>query len=189
MNGPQSAILLLLFIPFACYAQTAPELSQDISGFPSHFFSQIQKKSANLDDQLTHQSEKYLRRMQRHEQRLFKKLYKVASTDAKNLFGDAAPQYTLWKQKLVNDTGGTNLHLTGEYQAYTDSLQMMLKFVNGLQPPLSNQAASALARLKTLEAKVQDADQIKAYVRQRKQVIAQYIQQHANASPQSFRIC
>jgi len=182
MNGPQSAMLLLLFFPFACYAQSAPEVSQNISGFPSRFFSSIQKKAANLDDQLTHQSEKYLRRMQRREQRLFKKLYKVDSLGAKNLFGDTENQYALWKQKMTNDTGGANLHLTGEYQAYTDSLQVMLKFVKGLQPPLSDQAAGALTRLKTLEAKVQDADQIKAYVRQHKQEIAQYIQQHANAA-------
>jgi len=51
----------------------------------------------------------------------------------------------------------------------------MLKFAN------SPKAASALCQLKTLEAKMQDADQIKEYVRQRKQEIGQYVLQHANA--------
>ena len=177
MKGSQGTVLLLLYcLPFFCHAQDDTDGKGGILHFPSRLFSRIQNKTAKLEDQLTHQTEKYLRRMQRREQRLYKKLYKVDSAAAKSLFAGSAGQYAALSQKLASDTGSGSLHLSGEYQAYTDSLQGMLKFVK------DPRAAGALTQLKSLEAKMQDADQIKEYVRQRKQQISQYIQQHTNLS-------
>lgn len=166
--------MLLTILSYACIAQDQPDKADAVINFPSRFFSRIQQKTAGLDEQLTRQTEKYLQRIQRKEQLLYKKLYKVDSSGAKALFAGSAAQYTALAQKLASDTGGSSLHLTGEYQAYTDSLQGMLNFMK------DPKAADALAQLKTLEGKMQDADQIKEYVRQRRQDIAQYIQQHSN---------
>ncbi|MDO6433188.1 hypothetical protein Q4E93_21440 [Flavitalea sp. BT771] len=175
MKGSQGAVLLLLYcLPFFCHAQDDPDGKDGLLHFPSRLFNRIQSKTAKLEDQLTHQTEKYLRRMQRREQRLYKKLYKADSGAAKSLFNGSAEQYAALGQKLASDTGASGLHLSGEYQAYTDSLQGMLKFMK------DPRAAGALTQLNSLEAKMQDADQIKEYVRQRKQQIAQYIQQHSN---------
>jgi len=167
-------LLLLTILSYACFAQEQSDKADAAVNFPSRFFNRIQQKTASLDNQLTRQTEKYLQRLQRREQRLYKKLYKVDSLGAKALFAGAADRYAALGQKLASDTGGAGLHLSGEYQAYTDSLQGMLKFMKGPQ------AAGALTQLKTLEGKMQDADQIKAYIRERKQQISQYIQQHAN---------
>jgi len=129
MKGPRSAILLLLTcLSYSCYAQDQPDKAGGIINFPSRLFSKIQGKTAQLDQQLTKQTEKYLDRMARREARLQKKLYKVDSAAAKSLFAGSAEKYTALSQKLANDTGSANLHLSGEYQAYTDSLQGMLKF-------------------------------------------------------------
>jgi len=175
MFRPRAVFLLLLIIlSCACVAQDQPDKTEAILNFPSRFFTRIQQKTFSINDQLTHQTEKYLQRMQRREQRLYRKLYKIDSAAAKNLFADASQQYAALGQRLASDTGGNSLHLTGEYQAYTDSLQGMLKFIH------DPRAAGALTQLKTLEAKMQDADQIKAYIRERRQQIAQYIQQHTN---------
>jgi len=177
MKGRQGAILLLLYcLSYSCYAQDQPDKASGILNFPSRFFSRIQDKTASLDEQLTRQTEKYLQRMARREQRLYKKLYKVDSPAAKSMFAGSAEKYVALGQQLASDTGGTGLHLSGEYHAYTDSLQGMLKFLG------NGQAAGALTQLKNLQAKMQDADQIKEYIRQRKQQISQYIQQHANLS-------
>jgi len=167
-------LLLLTILSYACFAQEQSDQADAAVNFPSRFFNRIQQKTASLDNQLTRQTEKYLQRLQRREQRLYKKLYKVDSAGAKALFAGAADHYAALGQKLAGDTGGPRLHLSGEYQAYTDSLQGMLKFMKGPQ------AAGALTQLKTLEGKMQDADQIKAFVRERRQQISQYIQQHAN---------
>jgi uncharacterized membrane-anchored protein YhcB (DUF1043 family) len=53
----------------------------------------------------------------------------------------------------------------------------MLKFM-GDNP----KALASLKQLQSLQARMQDADKVKEYVRQRKQQISQYIQQHANVS-------
>jgi hypothetical protein len=167
-------LLLLTILSYACAAQEQSDKADAVLNFPSRFFNRIQQKTASLDNQLTRQTEKYLQRLQRREQRLYKKLYRVDSLGAKALFAGAADRYAALGQKLASDTGGAGLHLSGEYQAYTDSLQGMLKFMK------DPQAAGALTQLKTLEGKMQDADQIKSYIRERKQQISQYIQQHTN---------
>jgi len=181
----QGAVLLLLFcLSSSCFAQVEPDKTAGMLNFPSRFFSRIQNKTANLDQQLTRQTEKYLQKMARREERLRKKLYKVDSAAAKSLFAGSAERYAALSQRMAGDTGSSNsLNLNGEYQAYTDSLQGMLKFV-GANPGLAGSSSpalqSSLRQLQSLQAKMQDADEIKEYIRQRKQQLSQYIQQHTN---------
>jgi len=177
MKGPQTAILLLCCtLTLSCFAQDQPDKATAIIDFPSKFFHRIQNKTSSLDEQLTRQTEKYLQKMARREERLRKKLYRVDSTAAKNLFAGSAERYAALSQKLAGDTGSTqSLSFNGEYQAYTDSLQGMLKFMTA-----NPKAVASLRQLQSLQAKMQDADEIKDYIRQRKQLISQYIQQHTN---------
>jgi len=184
MQRPQSAILLLLYcLSFSCYAQDQLDPAMSIAHLPSRFFNRIQDKTASLDEQLTRQTEKYLQRLIRREAQLQKKLNKVDTAAAKSLFAGSAEQYAALSKKLASDTGINHLHLSGEYQPYVDSLQGMLKFLKTDALRLSTHAAqiqTSLWQLQTLQAKMHDADEIKAYVRQRRQQISQYIQQHAN---------
>ena len=87
-------------------------------------------------------------------------------------------------RKLAQDTGSSGVGLSGEYHAYTDSLQGMLKFLGTGDTKLaaSPQLQSSIRQLQSLQAKMQDADQIKEYIRQRKQQLSQYVQQHTNLS-------
>ncbi len=179
MKGPQTAILLLCcMLMLSCFAQDQPGRVMAVTNFPSKFFSRIQHKTASLDEALTRQTEKYLQKMARREERLRRKLYKVDSSAAKTLFAGSAARYAALTQKLATDTGsGSSLGLNGEYQAYTDSLQGMLKFM-GDNP----KALASLRQLQSLQAKMQDAEQVKEYIRERKQQISQYVQQHTNLS-------
>jgi len=177
MQGPRSAILLLLFyISYSSYSQDQPDKGAAITSFPSRFFTRMEHKIAGVDDQLTRQTKKYVERMRRREQCIYNKLYTKDPAGAKALFAGTIQQYDVLEKQLAGDTGGAKLHISGEYQPYTDSLQGMLQFLG------SGQGGRALTQLKTLEAKMQDADQLKAFVRQRKQEMAQYIQQHSNLS-------
>ncbi|MBN9385775.1 MAG: hypothetical protein J0H74_33780 [Chitinophagaceae bacterium] len=179
MKVLQGAILLLLYsISYTCFAQDQPDKATAIINFPSKFFSRVQSKTAMLDAQLTRQTEKYLQKMARREECLRRKLFKVDSNATKNLFAGSAERYAALSQKLTSDTGSSgSLGLNGEYQAYTDSLQGMLKFM-GDNP----KALASLRQLQSLQAKMQDADQVKEYIRERKQQISQFVQQHTNLS-------
>jgi len=172
---------LLLALSGYCYAQNQPVASG--LDLPGWFLSRMQSKITSLDDQLTKQTQKYLERMARREAKLQKKLSKVDSAGANSLFAGSAQQYTALSQKLAADTGSMHLHLSGEYQPYTDSLQGMLKYLKANPGSLNTaELQHSLQQLQALQAKLQDADQIKAYIKQRKQQISQYIQQHANLS-------
>jgi hypothetical protein len=174
-------VFLLLLLSGCCFGQDQPVASA--LDLPAHFLSRMQSKVSSLDDKLTKQTEKYLERMARKEAKLQKKLSKVDSAGAKSLFGGSAGQYAALSQKLAADTGSMHLHVSGEYQAYTDSLQGMLKYLQA-NPGSLNSAGlqSSMKQLRVLQTKLQDADQIKAYVRQRRQQLSQYIRQHANVS-------
>src|SRR5690242_1545877 len=86
-------LLLLTISSYACTAQEQPDKADAVINFPSRCFNRIRQKTAGLDNQLTRQTEKYLQRLQRREQRLYKKLYKVDSVGAEALFAGVADQY------------------------------------------------------------------------------------------------
>ena len=187
-------ILLLYFMPLASFCQesTAVTTTDRIINLPSKFFSRIQGKTANLDKQLTEQTERYLAKMAKREERLRKRLYKVDSTAARNLFANSSQQYAALAQKLKTDTGSRTQSISGEYQPYTDSLRGLLNFLQlsgstgpatastALSPKMPSPLQSSISQLQALQAKMQDADQVKAYIQQRKQEIGQYISQHTS---------
>jgi uncharacterized membrane-anchored protein YhcB (DUF1043 family) len=206
-------LLSCFLLPLASLAQedAGASTTDKLINFPSKFFSRIQGKTADLDKQLTTQTEKYLVKMAKREERLKKKLYKTDSTAAKNLFANSSQQYAALAQKMRQDTGSKGQSFSGEYQPYTDSLQGTLNFLrknpqllgaspvastggissglnkdgsaltgNVVSPQLQAQLQSSSAQLQALQAKMQDADQVKAYIQQRKQQIGDYISQHAN---------
>jgi Skp family chaperone for outer membrane proteins len=206
-------LLSCFLLPLASLAQedAGASTTDKLINFPSKFFSRIQGKTADLDKQLTTQTEKYLAKMAKREERLKKKLYKTDSTAAKNLFATSTQQYAALAQKMRQDTGSKGQSFSGEYQPYTDSLQGTLNFLqknpqvlgaspvastggissglnkagsaltaNVVSPQLQAQLQSSSAQLQALQAKMQDADQVKAYIQQRKQQIGDYISQHAS---------
>ena len=176
------------------YGQSIDSVSDKLVNLPSKFFNRIEGKMTGLNRQLTSQTEKYLQKMTRREERLKKKLYKTDSTAANTLFAGSSDRYAALAQKLKTDTGSQRLSMSGEYQPYVDSLQGMLGFLqkspqwpvalaNDPTGKIGAQAAqlqSSVSQLQALQAKMQDADQVKNYIAQRKQQIGDYITQHSD---------
>jgi len=181
-----SGMTLLCLSMSACYGQDQVTVSDKVIDLPSKLFIRIQGKTADLDKQLTAQTDKYLAKMAKREERLRKKLYKIDSTAAKDLFANSAEQYAALSQKIKTDTGSRTQSMSGEYQPYTDSLKVSLKFLqqnpsaSSLSPKMQSELQSSSSQLQALQAKMQDADQVKSYVQQRKQQIGDYITQHAS---------
>jgi len=167
-------LLLLCLTGLASYGQSVDSSAEKAIHFPSRLLGKLQAKTANLDQQVTKQTTCYLQKIQRSEEKMRKRLFAVDSNAAKQLFDGSAQQYAALAQKIQKDTGGPNTRLNGTYMPYLDSLQGAFGFLqkNGV-PGISGQ-------FQTLQAKMADADQAKAFVQQRKQQIAHYISQHAN---------
>ena len=69
------------------YAQTPDSLTGQLAHFPTRVFSKIQSQSASLNQQVTSQTQQYLKDMARREQRMQQRLSDVDSNAAKTLFG------------------------------------------------------------------------------------------------------
>ncbi|MBN9382147.1 MAG: hypothetical protein J0H74_15370 [Chitinophagaceae bacterium] len=59
---------------------------------------------------------------------------------------------------------------------------VMQRFLKNSPATQAAKALASLRQLQSLQAKTQDADQVREYIRERKQQISQYIQQHTNLS-------
>jgi len=186
-------LLTAILIAIYCHASTAQDSSSalaKISGFPDRFLGSINKKTSTLDKALTDQTEKYLRRLQKKEERLKKKLYKLDSNATKNLFLlNTDQQYNVYLEKIRSDSSYDPRQSTGQYMPNADTLQGTLAFMKQNPQLLSStkmapaDVQSSLARLQQLQGKMQDADQLRQYIKERKEQIKQYLLQFAHVPP------
>jgi len=204
MKYALSGIMSLLYIlPLASFCQenAAVPTSEKIINFPSKFLSGVNGKASDLDNRLTEQTEKYLARMGKQEERLKKKFskldyfgHKVSSKDSlrscassastSQLFsGNIEQQYAARLQQLKSDTGAAARQRapSGDYLPNVDSLQTSLLFLKqhpGLLDASKIRVAdvqSSLDKLQVTQAKLQDADQLSQFIQQRKQQIQTYL--------------
>ncbi len=150
--------------------------------FSSRLFKRIQSNTADLDQQLTAQTQKYLQRMASQEQRMKRKMYALDSNSAKELYANSAQQYAVLSKRLQQDTGSRSMILSGAYQPYTDSLRGALAFLQknpqllgGGTNALTPQLQKSVSQLQSLQAKMQDAAFIQQYMQQRQSQIQQYM--------------
>jgi chromosome segregation ATPase len=157
---------------------------------PSGLFGRIQDKVSGIDQRLTQQTEKYLKKMARREARIQKKLSGIDSAAAGNLFSNSSAQYAALLKKIKTDSSGKTA-LKGEYQPYTDSLQTSLAFLQQNPQLLSNtggktpqqlqsQLQNATGELQQLQTRLGNADEIETYVSQRKQQIKECLSRYTN---------
>src|SRR6201986_1828324 len=86
------------------YGQSADSAINKLTNFPSRFLGKVRSQAADLDGRLTRQTEKYLKKLARQEDRLRKQLFAHASVSAARVFGKAPLDY----QALL-----TRLHSVG----------------------------------------------------------------------------
>ncbi len=104
------------------------------------------------------------------------------STKAAKLYpNDPAQQYAALAQKVRQDSAKTFSSMGPEYLPHVDSLQGMLGFLNknpsllNANPALQAKMQASLGQFGQLQAKLQQADVIKAYIASRKAQIQQYL--------------
>jgi hypothetical protein len=185
-----TAFAVLLCTARTCYASDSTDFVRRIANFPSKLFNRVNRTTAELDNQLNRQIAKYLQKLVRQEERLNKKLLQSDSNAAKQLFAsDVADQYRVLAQKLRSDSGRIVSSMGPEYLPYADSLQSSLAFLNANSALVSSSKLQpadvqrSLYRVRQLQAKMQDADQIKQFIQQRKQQVTQYFAQYTHLPP------
>jgi len=160
-----------------------------LMGFPSRLLGKIQSKTSGLDDQLTRQTQRYLARMAKQERRLKQRMYKLDSSSANKMFGDVDQRYAALARKIGSDTGRADVRMQGPYMAYVDSMKTSLAFLQqhpslaGGGSDISSKLQGASGQFQQLQARLEDATEIKQFIQQRKEQIRQYLQQYTHLPP------
>jgi hypothetical protein len=167
-----------------CMLICKPALSQNqgagldkVLDFPSSFFNKVNQKTTKLEARLTKQTEQYLQRLARREQKLQHKLSKVDSTASQQLFTGSQEQYRQLTDKIKGKAGIVNEALRGEYLPGMDSLKTSLSFLQQNSQLLANaqqaqqKVGGSLAGVQQLQSRLQQAEEVKAFIQQRKQQI------------------
>lgn len=185
-------LLLILFVLLlAAFDGRSQENRPGTLGeLPNRFIGQLNRKSAVLEDKLEKQTVKYLQRLARKEQKLKRRLQRTDSIAAQALFDDTEATYAhLAKSYSRNDDPAdalTSPHASdferrGRYAPYLDSITTSLKFLEqhpdwlGDAAKWKDQLQGSLGKLQGIQSKLQQADQVKAFIKQRKQQIKEVL--------------
>jgi hypothetical protein len=177
----------LIFFFHCSYGQV-DSAAMMLAKFPNKIFAKINSKASGLDDALTKQTEKYLRRLARKEKKIQDHLFKLDSNAAKNLFDGTQQKYVSLESSVTTNASTNGAPLTGEYMPYSDSLKSTLAFARknpdlvNASPKVQAEINAALAQYNKLQNNFTSADQVKAYVQQRKQAFKDQLQQYMQNS-------
>src|SRR5581483_6454108 len=192
---PLFLLLVAWCITVHAHSQDNPDVVNKITNFPSAFFDRVNKKTTSLEDRLTRQTTKYLQHLSRQEKKLQKQLSKVDSTAAKQLFANSEQQYAQMINKVSGATSTTiGKSMPGEYLPGMDSLKTSLAFLQQNGQLLDNsqevqqKIQSSLGNVNALENKLQQTEEVKAFIQQRKQLIQQQLNKYTNL-PGSVTSC
>jgi hypothetical protein len=176
--------IYLLIHPLHPFAQDSGTADNSVH-LPSEFFSRIHWKTAELDQQLTRQTQKYLQHIAKQEEQLRKKISKVDSNAARNLFQNSGSQYASFIRKIKDDSSAQPGNMQGEYLPYVDSLRNSLAFLQENPQLLSSSKdrqhlQASLSQLQQLQSRMQDADKINQYIHNRSDQLKQYISNYSS---------
>ena len=166
-------------------AQDKIHSTDSVINFPSAYFSKVQNKYQNVEDRVTQKTEKYLQKLFGRERRMQRRLAKIDSTGAKQLFAKSEKEYSQLISK-VRSAANKGPGKSSGYIPMLDSVSTSLSFL-GQNSSLLSQSKEAQEKLKSslsqvnqLQGKLQQAEQAKAYIQQRKQQLKESLSRYTN---------
>ena len=183
-------IIPAFFLVNICSFGQSDSAAENLSKIPNRFFTKMTDKSTGIDNELTGQTEKYLRRLEDQENKLKNKLAKL-DPGAVAQFNETHPEqkYLSFIEKIKQGSIVSNPSMGPEYLPYVDSLRCGLDFLNknpqllAGSKVLPQNVQNSLDQLKLLQAKMQDADQIKQFLQTRKAQLQELMSKYTHLPP------
>ncbi len=175
------ALLLPFLINTRLLAQDSPQLT-DAGKVADRYLDAVAGKSQSISRDIDKQTANYLSKFQKEEARIYKKLTKNDSTGAANALVASKKQYAELQQKLAA-TSQTITTKTKRYIPLLDTLSTSLKFLRQYGDlfkkgvAASQQLNTATAQVNGVEDKLQLADDVQAFIKERQQQLTQQLQQ------------
>ncbi len=171
---PNRCILILLSILLCVYVNAQEDTSSSLVSMK--YLDQLEQKAGQLEEKLDRASAKLFTSLFKHEARLQRKLAKKDSAAASKIFGDKEAAY----QQLQNKLNAGALPQT--YIPSLDTLSSSLKFLQQ-QPQLLNATGDvskriqqSLSKVKGVESQLGKAEEIKQFLKQRRQYLRQQLE-------------
>ncbi|HWV68386.1 MAG TPA: hypothetical protein VN105_21155, partial [Chitinophaga sp.] len=175
------AIYQLTLLLFVClFARAQDSLLQKANAIPGKYLSQVKQKSDKMERQITARSEKALSRFMKQEEKLKRRLGRIDSLKANNLFTHSIDSLGSLKSRMKGKLGKYSGALT-QGGPYLDSLSNSLSFLKdskGLleqSKGITDKLNGSLKSVDNLKDKLAQAEQIKAYIRERKQLLKEQL--------------
>jgi hypothetical protein len=142
----------------------------------------LEKKYSGLEKILQKQSDLLLKRMQRKEAKLQKKLKGKDSLAAKQMLAQSQQKYKELEAKLNNKSLSAAKNPLKEYIPGLDSLQTGMRFLEqakgkipGIPADKLEQVQALNQQLKSLQAQLQKANDIKSFVKERQEQLKEQL--------------
>jgi hypothetical protein len=167
-------------------AQESKHSVDSLINFPSTYFNKVQNKYAGLDDKLTKQTEKYLTRLFNREKKMQRKLAKIDSAGAQQLFANSEKEYAQLSDKIKSKVTQKVSGVNGTYLPMVDSVKTSLAFLEKNSSLLSKSKDAqekingSLTQVNQLQSKLQQTEQVKAFIQQRKQQIKESLSKYTS---------
>jgi hypothetical protein len=167
-------IIVMTLIVLCCKINSATaqdSTSSSISQIPSQYFTTVSAKAGIIEKKLDGKTRKTLARFHKQQNKLRKKLYKIDSVAANNIFSTAEGRLSNFENNLESPKKFT------QYIPFLDTLKTSLKFLNENKAALSRvkdmngRLNESLSKINGLESQLQKAEEVKQFLRQQRQFL------------------
>lgn len=144
---------------------------------PPKYYDNVSERLGGIEQQIDKKTAKYLQKIERQERKLFQKLWKKDSAKAKELFGVTKERYDQLPAQAREQAARLG-NFSKVYSSKLDSLSTAFKFLdNGaLSPDLQKKMETSISGIKSLQTKLDQTDQIKKYLKARKQLLTEQLE-------------
>lgn len=181
--APKLILFILLLCSTASYSQSSIDSIFDKPG-SIKWPHAIEEKLHKLETRIVSRGEHTIRKLWKQEAKIIRRFSTFDSAAIENLFSSIETQYQQLTKQINGEPPVSQGRLTGEYLPYLDSLKGGLLFLNArrefLPTVISPQIKDALDELKEFQNKLQRAEAIKQFIRERKQQLGELFTRYSS---------
>jgi len=168
-------IIILIIVTFNCAGQSADSALQEVQNIPAKFYSKVEKKYASIDKHLSGKSVKYLKKLQKQENRLNRKLSAIDSL-SNSTNGAVTKEYESFIESFRKKKEKLDKVNLNQYNSYIDTLTTSLSFLKKWGS--DGKAALPMEKLNELKDKFNQTAKVNQFISERKERMQQLLSKY-----------
>jgi hypothetical protein len=158
---------------FLLHGSTFAQSLNDSSSvhLPSKYLNDVTERASRIGQKLDARTAKALMQFRKHQSKMQRKLLKIDSTAAKNIFNTAEERFASLANNLEQPKKFS------QYVPFLDTLKTSFKFLNehktmlGKMNAVDDKLSDGLSKINGLESQLQKAEEVKKFLRQQRQFL------------------